>query len=138
MSEKRAKENTILLRIRGKTVKLELFPATSWGGPEGCYRLRIGGCWHSPSSGKYEFFAPAGVAGLVASLLRGAAGNPEARPSIRRGDRVRVPTGNGAYDKTFVAGAPILGVDGRWWVTVAGNDEAVAVDTLLPQERRNP
>ena len=138
MSEKRAKESTILLRIRGKTVKLELFPATSWGGPEGCYRLRIGGRWHAPAGGKYEFFVPAGVAGLVASLLRGEQGNSEARPALRRGDRVRVPTGNGAYDKTFVAGPPILGMDGRWWVTVAGNDEAVAVDTLLPQHRGKP
>jgi len=138
MSEKRQKSTTILLRNQGKTIKLELFPATSWGGPEGCHRVRLKGRWYCPEGSKYEFFAPAGIAGLVASLLSGEPVYPEARPDLRRGDRVRVPTGNGAYDKTFVASPPILGMDGRRWVTVAGSDLPVAVDTLLPQHRGNP
>ncbi|UJX42988.1 hypothetical protein K9F62_10040 [Desulfovibrio sp. JY] len=138
MSEKRRKSTTVLLRNQGKIIKLELFPAVAWGGPEGCHRVRLNGRWHCPGGGKYEYFAPAGVAGLVASLLSGEPYYPEARPNLRRGDRVRVPVGNGYYDKTFVAGPPILGLDGRWWVAVAGSDEAVAVDMLLPQHRGNP
>lgn len=137
MSEKRPKKTTILLRIQGKTVKLELFPATAWGGPAGCSRLRLDGCWHCPGGGKYEYFAPAGVAGLVGSLVYGEQAKPLDRPNLRRGDRVRVPNGTGAYDKTFVSGPPILGIDGRWWVTVAGSDLPVAVDTLLPADKRD-
>lgn len=131
MSEKRAKETTILLRNQGKTVKLELFPATAWGGPAGCYRLRLDGCWHSPGGSKHEFIAPAGVAGFVVALVCGASVQPEECHGLRRGDRVRVPNGTGAYDKTFVSGPPILGLDGRWWVAVTGRDLPVAVDTLL-------
>lgn len=137
MSEKRPKGPTILLRNQGKTIKLELFPATAWGGPAGCSRLRLDGCWHCPSGGKHEFFAPAGVAGLVASLVCGEPVKVEDRPSLRRGDRVRVPTDNGCFVKTFVAGPPILGMDGRWWVTVGGSDLPVAVDTLFSADKRD-
>lgn len=135
MSEKRKKETTILLRKQGKTVKLELYPAAAWGGPVDCFRLRLDGCWHSPGGGKYEYFTSAGVAGLLGKLLCGETPQPAARPNLRSGDRVRVPCGDGGYLKTFVAGQPVLGIDGRWWVTVGGYEKPVAVDTLIPGDR---
>ncbi|KHK02797.1 DUF3164 family protein [Desulfovibrio sp. TomC] len=33
--------------------------------------------------------------------------------------------------------ALILGIDGRWWVTVGGSDLPVAVDTLLAADKRD-
>lgn len=137
MSEKRSKATTILLRNQGKAVKLELFPATAWGGPEGCFRLRLDGCWHSPGGDKYQFFTPAGLARLLAGLVVGEAlpeGNDQ--PPFGRGARVSVPTGREwpdgepVFTATYVEGHPVLGLDGRWWASVLGRDEPVALDTV--------
>ncbi|EHJ46355.1 hypothetical protein DFW101_0338 [Solidesulfovibrio carbinoliphilus subsp. oakridgensis] len=135
MSEKRVKETTILLRNQGKTIKLELFPAAAWGGPAGSYRLRLDGCWHSPGCDKYAYFTPSGVAGLLVAHLGGEPAETDVRPELCRGDRVRVPCADGGYLKTFVAGAPVLGIDGRWWVWAGGCEDPVAVDTLLSGDR---
>ena len=137
MSEKRRKSTTILLRIRGKAVKLELFDAKAWDGPAGAYRLRLDGCWHSPGGDKYQFFTPAGLAGVLSGLITGRPPLQDA-PALpyHRGDRVSVPTGRVGldgeplYERTFLCGAPILGIDGRWWAPVVGRDEPVALDTL--------
>lgn len=91
----------------------------------------VGAATDSPGGGEHEFFAPAGVVGLVVALVCGSPVQPGECPRLRRGDRVRVPNRTGAYDKTFVSGPPILGLDGRWWVTVTGRDLPVAVGTLL-------
>lgn len=137
MSEKRQKSTTILLRNQGKTVRLELFPATAWGGPGGSYRLRLDGCWHGPGGDKYQFFTSAGLMGVLFRLVTGREPLQDApNPPYRSGDRVVVPTGRVGldgtplYERTFLCGAPILGIDGRWWAPVVGRDEPVALDTL--------
>ena len=137
MSEKRRKTTTILLRNQGKTVKLELFPAQAWGGPADACRLRLDGCWHSPGGDKYQFFRPSGLAAILARLVGGQEplAVPES-PPFRRGDRVAVPTGRKGpdgqplYAYTFLAGQPVLGIDGRWWAPVIDGDKAVALDIV--------
>lgn len=136
MSEKRRKSTTILLRNQGKTVKLELFPAAQWGGPADACRVRLDGCWHSPGGNRHEYFSPAGVMGVLFCLVAGREPLQDApHPRYRRGDRVSVPTGRRGpdgeptYEGTFLAGVPILGIDGRWWAPVVGRDEPVALDT---------
>ncbi len=135
MSEKRKKTTTILLRNQGKAVKLELFPAPEWGGPADAYRVRLDGAWYSPGGDKYQFFESLGLACVVARLVAGLPPLSEAAP-FRRGDRVSVPTGRigpdgePTYEGTFLAGSPILAIDGRWWAPVVGRDEPVALDTV--------
>ncbi len=138
MGERRRKSTTILLKKQGNTpVKLELFDASAWGGPDGAFRLRLDGCWHSPGGDKYQFFTPAGLTGVLFRLVTSLESLQDApNPPYRRGDRVSAPTGrtgpNGEpmYEGTFLAGIPILGIDGRWWAPVVGRDESVALDTL--------
>jgi hypothetical protein len=137
MSEKRRKSTTILLRNQGNTVKLELFSAAQWGGPADTWRLRLDGCWHGPGGERHEFFTPAGLMGLLFRLVTGREPLQDAQnPRFRRRDRVAVPTGRFGldgkplYERTFLAGAPILGIDGRWWAPVVGRDEPVALDTI--------
>lgn len=137
MGEKRRKSTTILLRNQSKTVKLELFPAAQWSGPEGAYRLRLDGCWHSPGGDARRYFTQAGLAGVLYLLVTGREPIQDApNPPYHRGDRVSVPTGRVGldgeplYEGTFLAGAPILGIDGRWWGPVVGRDEPVALDTM--------
>jgi hypothetical protein len=142
MSEKRRKVTTILLRNQGKkTIKLELFPASQWGGPAGAYRLRRDGRWTSERRHStlpdYRYHTTTGLIGVLYGLLTGQDmpyDPPD--PPYRRGDRVSVPTGRTGpdgepvYAGTFLAGAPILAIDGRWWAPVVGRDEPVALDTL--------
>jgi hypothetical protein len=137
MGEKRRKSTTILLRKQGKTVKLELFPASAWGGPAEAYRLRLDGCWHSPGGEQFRFYTPAGLSGVLFGLVADREPFQDApNPPFRRGDRVAVPTGRTGLDGlptyavTFVAGQPILGIDGRWWAPVVGQADVVALDTV--------
>jgi hypothetical protein len=134
MSEKRRKSHAVLLRIRGTSVKVELFPAEEWTGTEaGLWRARIDGRWHVPAGGdRHEFLARDGVAALLAGLLFGAApaeGCPgEAWETAgREARRVRAPL---RYDGDVVAATeiavvlapPIQAIDGRWWLPVMGYD----------------
>ncbi len=137
MSEKRQKTTTILLRNQGKKVKLELFPAAQWGGPADACRVRLDGCWHAPAGERHAFFTPAGLMGVLFRLVADRELLQDApQPPYRRGDRVSVPTGrigaNGepTYEGTWLAGVPILGMDGRWWAPVVGSDDPVALDTI--------
>ncbi len=136
MSEKRKKNTTILLKIQGKTVKLELFPASQWGGPDGAFRLRLEGCWHAPGGERHQYYFPGGIAGVVTALVTGDAPDVAPQPPFRRGDRVAAPTGrfdlegSPTFEVTWLVGAPILAVDGRWWGPVVGRNEPVALDTL--------
>ena len=137
MGEKRRKSTTILLRNGSKTVRLELFPAAQWDGPLEAYRLRLDGHWHSPGGEAYRFYTPAGLAGVLFRLVADREPLQDApAPPFRRGDRVAVPTGRvgldglPTYEVAFLAGSPILGLDGRWWAPVVGRSEAVALDTV--------
>lgn len=136
MSETRRKSITILLRFQGKTVKLELFPAVQWGGPDCAYRLRLDGRWHAPGGDTHQYFTSAGLTGVLLRLVTNRALQDSPPPPFRRGDRVAVPTGRVGLDGlptfhvTYLAGAPILGMDGRWWAPVVGGDESVALDTV--------
>lgn len=137
MGEKRRKSTTILLRNGSKTVRLELFPAAQWDGPLEAYRLRLDGRWHSPGGEPYQFYTPAGLSGVLFWLVADRDPLQDApNPPFRRGDRVAVPTGRvgldglPTYAVTFLAGQPILGIDGRWWAPVVGAAEPVALDTV--------
>jgi len=57
MGEKRKASFTILLRKQGKrkTHKIELYPATMWGGSKSFYRIRVDGKWFQDMVGKKLF-----------------------------------------------------------------------------------
>ena len=127
MSEKRRKSHAVLLKIQGKSSRVELFPAAEWTGTEaGLWRVRIDGRWHVPAGGEqHEFLSPDGVAAVLAGLLFGATPDAGPGPSWETASRVRAPL---RYDGDAVAATeiavvlapPIQAVDGRWWVAVMG------------------
>ncbi|NDY56312.1 hypothetical protein G3N56_06090 [Desulfovibrio sulfodismutans] len=134
MSEKRRKSHAVLLKIQGKSSRVELFPAEEWTGTEaGLWRVRIDGRWHVPAGGgHHEFLNPEGVAALLAGLLFGdapaQAGPGKAWEAAGRGiRRVRAPL---RYEGDVVTATqiaavlapPIQAIDGRFWLPVMGYD----------------
>lgn len=133
MSEKRRKSHAVLLKIQGKSSRVELFPAEEWTGTEAdLWRVRIDGRWHVPAGGsRHEFLNPAGVAALLAGLLFGAATPADAGPGKdweATGHGIRRARAPLRYDGDVVTATeiatvlapPIQAIDGRWWVAVMG------------------
>ncbi len=143
MAEQRKKSDSILLRVQGKTISLELYPSSEWPERvgEGLFRVRLDGQWHCPT-GKYSFLTPAAVGELVAALLRG--GQPpdeEAAPHFPAKADVKVFVGEEILAETgSVAVAPYQKRDGRWYAQVwcfgRGVRELCCDDMVLIRIRR--
>jgi len=101
-------------------VKIRLYDARSFGGPEGVFRMKVGREWVRTDE-KYVFFSPASAIEFAA---RSAGFVPDAapRPAIKKGDRVRVTVhdadGDPWREKCMTTSPPFLGHDGRWRVFV--------------------
>jgi hypothetical protein len=136
MSETREKITSILLKFRGKTRKIELFPSERWadrmpGVEPGLFRVRMDGAWLSLSGEKYDFLGLAGINALVSRLIGEGTGLVgEETPLLPKGSRVSVPNGNGMFDVLFTLAEPIQGVDGRYRVFVVGRREPYLVSDL--------
>jgi len=128
VAEKRKALQSILLNNGRKTpLKIELFCATQWPGASGArvglLRIRVNRKWLCPS-GKYTFFNAQGVAALLTALVAGVDPLEICEPpDLPRSSPVRVPTGTvlsgqPLYDKTRTNTEPLLGIDGRWHVSV--------------------
>lgn len=127
MSEKRKKSGTLLLKFRGKTTKIELFPASQW--EEGsalphALRLRVDGKWQeSPDGPGPLFLGPDALAEYLKRSIYGTNPTPP-RPPIYPGTPISVLNGrtmNGTpmRDRTRARDYPTLGTDGRWYVLAA-------------------
>jgi hypothetical protein len=115
-------------------VKIRLYDARHFGGPDGVYRMKIGREWVRADE-KYVFFSPAGALEFAARSV-GFAPEIGPRPGVEKGDRVRVrvPDGDGGLvcEKCFVTTPPFIGHDGRWRVFVLTFQRGV-VDVLCDE-----
>lgn len=110
----------ISIATADETVKVRLYPAGEFGGPDGLYRLKIGRTW-AQTDQKYVFFT-AGAALEFAARYAGLEQEPLPCPSLSRQSRVRVavPDGDGGavVEKCFAHSPPFQGMDGRWRIFV--------------------
>ncbi|MEG2172353.1 MAG: hypothetical protein RRY29_03735 [Desulfovibrionaceae bacterium] len=130
MAEQRKKSHSILLTINSKVVSLELYDAALWpavSSVDGTFRVRIDGCWHCSTGGKYSFLTMHAVAELIATLCNGGTvPMPAPTPTgFYRKARVRVHFGECVEGIPLrctlgsVLELPLRGEDGRWWVWVS-------------------
>ncbi|MBO4312563.1 MAG: hypothetical protein J5828_06155 [Desulfovibrionaceae bacterium] len=155
MSEKRKKCAACCLKLKAKSVKVELFEATEWeDGEPGCVRVRIDGRWHNAPEGSRLWLDVENVGALVARLLMDDGSLPEPRavperPNVSRAQLVSMPCGPytrrgeplGTALGRIASEDALLGCDGRWYVIVSGGIEPlhfVAHDDLtFPPERKS-
>lgn len=127
------------VRIDTRRARFELSPAEIHGGPEGSFRVRIDRKWHDGPDGKPLFFGRSRLADLVVGAALDGMPTAPLQPRIQRGERVSVrfeADGVRRVEGGFVAAAPILGHDGRWWVpvTMYGGTRHVPTDDIIAKE----
>lgn len=81
---------SLSVRQDSRRGRFELAKAEAYGGPAGCYRVRINRVWHDVD-GKTAFLTPKQAVGMAVMMTLGAF-EPEPLPDIPRGIRVRVRT----------------------------------------------
>lgn len=153
MAEWRKKSGSILLRLQGKSVTLELFPSLQWpeqNGGEGLFRVRVceslGGVtlkevWHCPA-GQYSFLTYSAVGELVAALLNdGELPEEPAAPYLPLKADVSVYLPDASFNEMgTVKVEPYQKRDGRWyaqiWVFGRGVTEFCCNDVTLRRVRR--
>ena len=154
MSEKRKKCAAFCLKLKAKSVKVELFDATEWrDGEPGCVRVRVAGRWHNAPDGSRLWLDVEDVGAFVAQLLINNGQMPPPRavpeqPKVRRAQLVSLPCGPytrrgeplGTALGRIASDDALLGSDGRWYVIVSGGMQPmhfIAYDELtFPPERR--
>lgn len=133
MAEKRPRLARMLLSTDSKKrLLIEVYDADEWEhGNKGLYRVRVNGRWADPSSVQ-EFWTATGMATLLSEKFTGAVSGVEfPEPSnLSLGDEVRIRPLDRMPRKARVASNPILGIDGRWWVALAGERRLWALDEL--------
>jgi hypothetical protein len=139
MVDKRKFSGSFSVRIDTRRARFELSPAEIHGGPEGSFRVRIDRKWYDGPDGKPLFFDRSRLADLVVGAALEGLPEPATQPGIQRGDRVSVRFEKGGVRRVeggFVAAAPILGHDGRWWVpvTMYGGTRYVPADDIIAKE----
>ncbi|WP_034609312.1 hypothetical protein [Desulfovibrio aminophilus] len=126
MAERRKVWKSVCVWYGAKlTLKFEMFPSEQWpDGARGRYRVRLDRRWLDAADGGRLYLDAAGIGALLAERLGGPKLAEEAAPDLRPGQPVRVLNGRTAegvgplFDLTRVAGEPIRGFDGRWYVAV--------------------
>lgn len=103
-----------------EAVKIRLYDARHFGGPEGVFRMKVGREWVRTDE-RFVFFSPAGALEF-ASRCVGFAPEEAPRPDLAKGDRVRVTVldgdGEPVREKCFATTPPFVGPDGRWRIFV--------------------
>ena len=142
MSDPNEKTASVLLKINGKTHRINLYDFAQFSRQkedEGKFRVKIDGRWHCPG-GKYTAFSPAALAALLVSMIDGTP--PPPPPDIKPGTRVYAHWQGGDDElccgMAWTATPPHLGIDGRWHVWLDGNRLARCEDVrpLTPEELR--
>ena len=77
---------SLSVRQGSRRVRFELAKAEAYGGPAGCYRVRINRVWHE-ADGKTAFLTPEQVVGMAVMMTLGGF-KPEPLPDLPRGTRV--------------------------------------------------
>ena len=77
---------SLSVRQGSRRVRFELAKAEAYGGPAGCYRVRINRVWHDVD-GKTAFLTPAQIVNMAVMMTLGVF-EPEPLPDIPRGTRV--------------------------------------------------
>lgn len=125
MSERRKPYSSFCLKNGARRQKVELYDASEWGEPSGCFRLRINGRWADGRSGVHAYHSIAEIATMLATALTGQEFTPDSLPPLSRGMRVSVPNGRrfaglALRDVTFVlTESPLRDASGHWFVGVA-------------------
>lgn len=103
-----------------EAVKIRMYDARHFGGPEGSFRMKVGREWVRTDE-KYVFFSPAGAMEFAARRV-GFVPAEAPRPAVKKGDRVRVSVVDGDgepwLEKCVTTTPPFIGHDGRWRIFV--------------------
>lgn len=130
---------SISVRNGEERAKLELSPASPYGGPEDGYRVRLNRHWLDMEDGEPRFFNRDGLNDLVTGLVLGELKMPAPAPDIPCNSRVSVRRADGFYEGTWTNSEPILDYAGRWMVNVSLGGKRVFVpveDVTVHKERR--
>ena len=85
---------SLSVRQDSRRVRFELAKAEAYGGPAGCYQVRINRVWHD---GKTAFLTPKQAVGMAVMMTLGVF-EPEPPPDIPRGIRVSYQTASADGD----------------------------------------
>lgn len=114
---------SLSVRQGSRRIRFELAKAETYGGPAGCYRVRVDRVWHD-LDGKPAFLTPAQIVNMAVIMTLGDF-VPEPLPDIPRGTRVSVRTAPADGDVPerreigWTMTAPIRAQDGRVHVGVS-------------------
>ena len=137
--DKRRFTGSVSIRAGETRFKAELSPAPLYGGPEGCYRIRLARRWLDTEDGAPRFFDRNGLALLATELAVCGLEAPAPAPDIPINSRVSVRRADGLYEGTWTNTAPILDYAGRWMVNVSLEGQRVFVpvkNIIVHKERR--
>mgnify|MGYP001076845851 CR=1 FL=1 len=137
--DKRRFTGSVSIRAGETRFKAELSPAPLYGGPEGCYRIRLARRWLDTEDGAPRFFDRNGLALLATELAVCGLEAPAPAPDIPINSRVSVRRADGLYEGTWTNTAPILDYAGRWMVNVSMEGQRVFVpvkNIIVHKERR--
>ena len=122
MSDNRKITASCLLKVNGSALRVQLSPATIYGGQEGHYRVRVNRIWRNGHDGNPLFVDRASLGVLLADLMCAAPTQKTACPNLPTDARVSVTIWQGDEPKQFSGwtySTPIRADDGLWYVVVS-------------------
>lgn len=123
MTDKRKITASCLLKVNGRAVRVQLSPASIYGGPEGAYRVRVNRVWRNGYDGNPLFVDRGALAALLADALYGVPLLDAPVPDLPRDARVcvNIRRDEDVYDKAdgWTYSTPIRADDGQWYVLVS-------------------
>lgn len=123
MTDKRKITASCLLKVNGRAVRVQLSPASIYGGPEGAYRVRVNRVWRNGYDGNPLFVDRGALAALLADALYGVPLLDAPVPDLPCNARVcvNIRRDEDVYDKAdgWTYSTPIRADDGQWYVLVS-------------------
>ena len=122
MSDNRKITASCLLKVDGTALRVQLSPATIYGGPEGAFRARVNRVWRNGHDGNPLFVDRAGLGILLADLLCAAPAQDTACPNLPNDARVSVTVLRDDEPQQlsgWTYSTPIRADDGLWYVVVS-------------------
>ena len=122
MSDNRKITASCLLKVNGNALRVQLSPATIYGGQEGHYRVRVNRIWRNGHDGNPLFVDRAGLGSLLADLMCASPTQDTACPNLPTDARVSVTIWQGDEPKQlsgWTYSSPIRADDGLWYVVVS-------------------
>lgn len=122
MSDNRKITASCLLKVNGSALRVQLSPATIYGGQEGHYRVRVNRIWRNGHDGNPLFVDRASLGVLLADLMCAAPMQSTARPNLPSDARVTVTIWQDDEPRHlsgWTYSTPIRADDGIWYVVVS-------------------